>query len=83
MASTPDMDKALREASENGNLPMVEHLVKKGADMEAKGAYDNTPLHHASVNGHLPVVEFLVENGADMEAKEKVRHTDSLFREAQ
>ena len=54
---------------------MVEYLVKKGSNMEAKGESGYTPLHYASINGHLPVVEYLVKKGADTEAKNKNGYT--------
>jgi len=57
--------------------------VKKGANTEAKDEDGSTPLHWASAKSHLPVVEHLVKKGADTEAKDEVRHTDSLFSEAQ
>jgi len=56
-----DDDEALRWASANGHLDVVQFLVEVGhADDEA--------LHRASYNGHLAVVQFLVQHGADVHA---------------
>ena len=79
MASTSDVDKVLIDASAKGNLPMVEHLVKKGADVTAKDELGYTSLHFASVYGYLHVVEHLVKKGANTEAKDKVRQANLLF----
>jgi len=58
-------DYALRGASENGHLPVVQFLVEHGADIHAN---DDEALRWASRYGHLPVVQFLVEHGANIHA---------------
>lgn len=44
-------------------------LVKAGANVNAKGLEDDTPLHDASVIGNMKLVKMLVERGADPCAK--------------
>lgn len=39
--------------------------MKGGANVNAKGLDDDTPLHDASTSGNLTMVKFLVEHGAD------------------
>jgi len=51
-----DNDYALRSASYNGRLPVVQFLVQHGADVHA---CNDSALHWASGNGHLAVVQFL------------------------
>lgn len=56
---------AIRWASENGHLAVVELLLKHGADCTAS---DNYAIRWASYNGHLAVVELLLKHGADCTA---------------
>ena len=65
----------LHIASYNGYLSIVEYLISKGADINAKDDDGNTPLHTASSNGHLPIVEYLISKGADINAKTKDGYT--------
>ena len=58
-------------ASINGHLPIVQYLVEKEANLEAKNGFDATPLRLASRFGHLTIVHYLVEIGANLEAKNK------------
>lgn len=43
--------------------------MQAGANVNAKGLDNETPLHDAAVNGHLKLVKLLVEKGADIYAK--------------
>jgi ankyrin repeat protein len=54
----------LDHASGHGNLPLVELLVKKGADIHH---WNDMVLSSAVYGGHLDVVKFLVNNGADVQ----------------
>lgn len=58
-------DYALRWASGNGHLDLVQFLVSKGADVRA---LDDYALRCASENGHLDVVQYLVSKGVDVRA---------------
>ena len=48
---------------------MVQLLLEKGADFNAKGGRCGTALQAASYRGHYEVVQLLLENGADVNAK--------------
>ena len=50
---------------------VVELLIAKGADVNAKDKYDMTPLHPAAGRGHKEVVELLIAKGADVNAKDE------------
>ena len=58
-------------SSDKGNFPVVQYLIEKGANIEAKDNSQWTPLHIACWNGHLPVVQYLIEKGANIEANSK------------
>jgi hypothetical protein len=54
----------LLTASRKGDLAAVKQLVEKGAAIETKTAYGQTPLYLAAMNNHEDVVRFLLEKGA-------------------
>ena len=47
-------------------------LLEKGADLESKDDYGQTPLSWAAENGHEAVVKLLLEKGADLESKDRL-----------
>ena len=47
-------------------------LLEKGADVESKDQYGQTPLSWAAENGHEAVVKLLLEKGADVESKDRL-----------
>jgi len=61
---------ALHVAAENGYEPVVQLLMEKGADVEAKDEDGEVALHQAADNGHEAVVKLLIEKRADVETKE-------------
>jgi len=58
-----DANEELLAASRGGDLAAVRQLIEKGAAIEAKTAYGQTPLYLAAMNGHEEVVRFLLEKG--------------------
>ena len=65
---------ALRNASRNGHLAVVEVLLAHGADVRAG---DDAALRQASREGHAAVVEVLLAHGANVHARD-----DAALREA-
>ena len=45
-------------------------LLDKGADIESKDNYGQTPLSWAAERGHEAVVQLLLDKGADIESKD-------------
>ena len=56
-------------ASLNGNCRIVEYLIEKGVDINAKGDCSWTALMYASWNNRLEIVKFLIENVANLNEK--------------
>src|SRR5580700_7092562 len=59
-----DVNEELLSAARKGDLAAVKMLCEKGAAIETKTPYGQTPLYLAAMNGHADVVQFLVEKGA-------------------
>ena len=43
--------------------------MTKGADVNSKDNYGNTPLHYAVLGGHTEIAELLIAEGADVNAR--------------
>ena len=68
LASVEQISKRspLHLATKYGHLHLVEFLLNKGANIEARDKLLKTPLHYACENGHnLMVVKMLLDNNAD------------------
>lgn len=65
-----DQNEELLAASRNGDLAAVKQLVEKGAAIESKTPYGQTPLYLAAMNGHEGVVRFLIDKGASAEVRD-------------
>jgi len=63
----------LYEASFRGHSQMVEMLLDRGADVNARTNEGATSLYVAAQNGHLETVRILLANGADIETGFKSR----------
>ena len=60
----PALDDELLSAARKGDLAGVKTLLAKGAALEAKSRYGQTPLFFSARNGHEEVVKFLLAQGA-------------------
>jgi hypothetical protein len=61
-------------AAKRGDAEAIKSLLAKGADVNAKTRYNQTPLMFAAEKGHLEIVKILIEAGADINA------TDSFYK---
>ncbi|KAG6823702.1 hypothetical protein H0H87_000480 [Tephrocybe sp. NHM501043] len=64
-----DRDALLCPVAQQGHLEIIKFLVEHGANVNAKGRWDETPIHKSAEQGHHEIVKFLVEHGADVNAK--------------
>jgi ankyrin repeat protein len=68
--SKQKLNEDLWEAVRRGDAVAVKALLDKGADANAKGRYDQTPIFKASERGDAEVVRLLLEHGADVNARD-------------
>lgn len=72
-------DELLLSAVENGHQPIVSRLLDNGADIEAVGKHNMTPLVLAVWNEHAALAQLLIDRGASLHANKggyycSVRH---------
>lgn len=65
--SEPLLKTPLIQASEDGDLALVQNLIRKGANLSAQAKFGKTGLHHAAGNGYYDIVKELVRAGASQE----------------
>lgn len=65
-ALTPKGESALMMACIQGELELVDALIKKGADVNKTGW---TPLHYAASTGQVNVIKLLIEEHAYIDAE--------------
>ncbi|UYV68874.1 hypothetical protein LAZ67_6001398 [Cordylochernes scorpioides] len=63
------VDVTTEMAKSQGDLNMVEILIKAKANVYDEDSGGNTPLHIASLKNHVEMVNYLLKNGANVNAK--------------
>ena len=72
-------DGALIKAAFEGDLELVQTVVMKGANVDARDRKKRTALMWAAANGHADIVEFLHSKGADVNAKDSDNQTALIY----
>jgi len=55
-------------AAKSGNPGLIEYLISKGADVNARSNFKTTPLMHAVSAGNLAAAKILIDHRADVNA---------------
>ena len=64
------LNEDLWDAVRRGDAPAVKSLLDRGADVNARGRYQMTPLFKAAERGDAGIVRLLLERGADVTIKD-------------
>ena len=67
-AKAPDI--SIHTAAYKGNIEAVKQHLDAGADVNAKGYRERTPLHYAAHGGQKEIAELLIAAEADVNAKD-------------
>ncbi len=62
-------DEQLILAAEKGDMPRVQELIRKGANIHARDIFNHTPLIGAAAAGSAEIVQLLLDKGADPNAQ--------------
>ena len=79
MREEMDIRNSFFETCKGGDIEKIKLLLEKGANIEAKDSYGNTPLVWASWSGYIEVVKLLIEKGADIEVKNNYGFTPLIW----
>jgi ankyrin repeat protein len=64
-AKDKESETPLHKAAAQGHMDVVNYLISKGADIDARNNANQNPLLHAAYYGKTEVVKFLLDKGAD------------------
>ena len=76
----PQLTQELIEELNKGDwddidMPKIQDLIKRGADVEAKNDDGETPLHMVAYRNSIETAKLLIEMGADVDAKDDYGET--------
>ena len=55
-------NQPLHHAAGEGSPPIVQYIIEKGVNVEAKDKTKNTPVNLACQSGHLPIVQYFIRS---------------------
>lgn len=73
-----DLNEELLAAVRKSNAAAVKDLLAKGADVNAKSPYGQTPLFFACDRGSVEIVKMLLDKGVDIDAKDTFYNSTAL-----
>lgn len=73
------MNQQLVVAASNGNTSRVIELLRKGADVNARGARGRTPVMAAAYRNHIETVAALIDAGADVNLRDNMLNNHFLY----
>ena len=68
-----------RHEHKNNIVPVVDYLLSKGADINAKSSEGHTPLMRAAMNACPELCEYFIHKGADVNAQSDKGYTALMF----
>ena len=66
---------ALHRTAKSDQMEVMQYLLAKGADIEAKDSAHWTSLHLATKHDNWTIVQYLIEKGANLESTDPVGQT--------
>jgi hypothetical protein len=73
-----DLDEDLLAAVRKSDAAAVKALLDKGANVNAKTSYGQTPLFFACDRGNIEIVRMLLDKGVDVNATDTFYHTTAM-----
>jgi hypothetical protein len=73
-----DLTDDLLAATRKGDLAQVKALLDKGASVNSKTPYGQTPLFFACDRGYTDIVKLLVDRGADVNVEDTFYHANPI-----
>ena len=70
-ADIQNLGTTLHSLAWSGQIEMLDFMISRGANIEAKSIYQTTPLREAVYNKQYKTVEFLISKGADVHASSR------------
>ena len=83
LSRADDLTDDLLAATRKGDLAQVKALLDKGASVNSKSPYGQTPLFFACDRGYFDIVKLLVDRGADVNVEDTFYHASALSWAAQ
>jgi ankyrin repeat protein len=74
-----DLNQQLVVAASNGNTSRVIALLRKGADVNTRGARGRTPIMAAAYGNRVETVAALIDAGADVNLRDNVMNNPFLY----
>lgn len=73
------LEERLHRAAEKGDAAAVRTLLGQGAQVDARGAANATPLLAATHHNHVEAALALIQAGADVNAKDAIQDSPYLY----